>query len=89
MKTKVQDVMTRELVTVGESTPFTEIVELLARNRISAVLALDAVGHVAGRARQGGRHGGTPADDQPGSHHRAGCSCGGVDCAPCRSTCPR
>jgi CBS domain-containing protein len=48
MKTKVQDVMTREVVTVGESTPFKEIVELLARNRISAVPVLDAAGHVAG-----------------------------------------
>jgi CBS domain-containing protein len=48
MKTKVQDVMTHEVVTVGESTPFKEIVELLARNRISAVPVVDASGHVAG-----------------------------------------
>jgi CBS domain-containing protein len=48
MKTKVQDVMTHEVVTAGESTPFKEIVELLARNRISAVPVVDASGHVAG-----------------------------------------
>jgi CBS domain-containing protein len=48
MKTTVQDVMTREVVSVSESTTFKEIVELLARNRISAVPVLDAAGHVAG-----------------------------------------
>jgi CBS domain-containing protein len=48
MKTKVQDVMTREVVAVGESTPFKEIVDLLARNRISAVPVLDESEHVAG-----------------------------------------
>jgi CBS domain-containing protein len=48
MKTKVQDVMTRGVVAVGESTPFKEIIELLARHRISAVPVLDAAGHVAG-----------------------------------------
>jgi CBS domain-containing protein len=48
MKTQVQDVMTREVVTVGESTPFKKIVELLARHRISAVPVLDAARHPIG-----------------------------------------
>jgi CBS-domain-containing membrane protein len=48
MKTKVQDLMSREVVTVDESTPFKEIVELLARHRVSAVPVLDVARHVTG-----------------------------------------
>jgi CBS domain-containing protein len=48
MKTKVQDVMTREVVTVGESAPFKKVAELLARHRISAVPVVDAAGRVLG-----------------------------------------
>jgi CBS domain-containing protein len=48
MKTKVQDVMTREVVAVGESTSFKEIIELLARNRVSAAPVVDAAGRVVG-----------------------------------------
>jgi CBS domain-containing protein len=48
MKTKVQDLMSREVVAVDEPTPFKEIVELLARHRVSAVPVLDAAGHVTG-----------------------------------------
>jgi len=48
MKTKVQDVMSRAVVAVDESTPFKEIVELLARHRVSAVPVLDAARHVTG-----------------------------------------
>ncbi len=48
MKTKVQDLMTGEVVTVDESTTFKEIVELLARHRFSAVPVVDVAGRVAG-----------------------------------------
>jgi len=48
MKTKVQDLMTGAVVTVGEATPFKEIVELLARHRFSAVPVVDAAGRAVG-----------------------------------------
>jgi CBS domain-containing protein len=48
MKTKVQDVMTHEVVAVGESTPFKQLVALLARHRISAVPVVDAAERVVG-----------------------------------------
>jgi CBS domain-containing protein len=48
MKIKVQDVMTADVIAVNESTPLKEIVELLARHRISAVPVLDAAGRVTG-----------------------------------------
>ena len=48
MKTKVQEVMTTDVLAANESTPFKEIAELLARQRISAVPVLDAAGQVAG-----------------------------------------
>jgi CBS domain-containing protein len=48
MKTKVQDVMTHEVVAVGESTPFKQLVALLARRRISAVPVVDAAERVVG-----------------------------------------
>ena len=41
MKTKVQEVMTTDVLAANESTPFKEIAELLARQRISAVPVLD------------------------------------------------
>ncbi|MFB4298529.1 CBS domain-containing protein [Actinomadura sp. NTSP31] len=44
----VKDVMTTEVVTVTEDTPFAEIVETLTDRRISAVPVLDAEGRLAG-----------------------------------------
>jgi CBS domain-containing protein len=48
MKTKVQEVMTTDVLVANESTPFKEIAELLARQRISAVPVLDAAGQLVG-----------------------------------------
>ncbi|HEY7487185.1 MAG TPA: CBS domain-containing protein [Streptosporangiaceae bacterium] len=48
MKTLVQDVMTTEVVSVREETPFKEIVTVLLRNRVSAVPVLDSTGQVRG-----------------------------------------
>lgn len=44
----VRDVMTRSVVSVGEETPFKEIVDVLATHRISAVPVVDAAGTVVG-----------------------------------------
>jgi CBS-domain-containing membrane protein len=48
MRRRVRDVMTREVVTVDEHTPFKEITQLLADCRISAVPVLDSDGRVVG-----------------------------------------
>jgi CBS-domain-containing membrane protein len=48
MRRRVRDVMTREVVTVDEQTPFREIARLLADCRISALPVLDAEGRVVG-----------------------------------------
>lgn len=45
---KVSDVMTRDVVTVNEDTPYKEIVTLLAANHISAVPVLNRFGGVGG-----------------------------------------
>ncbi|GAA3939072.1 CBS domain-containing protein [Actinomadura viridis] len=47
-ETAVKAVMTTDVVTVGERTPFKEIVELLRRHRLHAVPVLDGDGRVAG-----------------------------------------
>ncbi|MBT2212664.1 CBS domain-containing protein [Actinomadura sp. NEAU-AAG7] len=44
----VEDVMTRDVVTVTEETPFVEIAEAMTRHRISAVPVLDAEGRLVG-----------------------------------------
>ena len=46
MKRTVQDVMTREVVTVSGATPFKELVRLLNANRVTAVPVLDDTGRV-------------------------------------------
>jgi CBS domain-containing protein len=48
MKTRVKDVMTTEVVTVREDTPFKEIVTVLLRTGVSAVPVLDSTGQVRG-----------------------------------------
>jgi CBS domain-containing protein len=48
MRRRVRDVMTREVVTINEDTPFKEITQLLADCRISAVPVLDPDGRVVG-----------------------------------------
>lgn len=48
MKTRVKDVMTAEVVTVGEGTPFKEIVSVLLRTGVGAVPVLDSTGQVRG-----------------------------------------
>jgi CBS domain-containing protein len=53
MKTKVQEVMTTDVLVANESTPFKEIAELLARQRISAVPVLDAAGQLVGGGVRG------------------------------------
>jgi CBS-domain-containing membrane protein len=45
---KVRNVMTREVMTVTEQTPFTEMVRLMAVHKISALPVLDDDGHVVG-----------------------------------------
>jgi CBS domain-containing protein len=45
---KVRSVMTREVVTVGEQTPFTELVRLMAVHKISALPVVDDQGVVIG-----------------------------------------
>ncbi|MGW7681561.1 CBS domain-containing protein [Kribbella sp. NPDC054772] len=45
---QVSDVMTRDVVTVAEDTPYREVVELLAGQHISAVPVLDRRGGIAG-----------------------------------------
>jgi CBS domain-containing protein len=45
---QVSDVMTRDVVTVAEDTPYKEVVELLAAQHISAVPVLDRRGGIAG-----------------------------------------
>jgi CBS domain-containing protein len=48
MQRTVQDVMTRDVVTARESTPFHELVELLSRHHVSALPVVDDAGHVLG-----------------------------------------
>ena len=48
MERRVRDVMTREVVTVDEETPFKEITQLLADCHISALPVLDSDGRVVG-----------------------------------------
>jgi CBS-domain-containing membrane protein len=45
---KVRNVMTREIVTVKEETPFTEMVRLMAVHKISALPVLDGDGQLVG-----------------------------------------
>ncbi|HZD72775.1 MAG TPA: CBS domain-containing protein, partial [Actinomycetota bacterium] len=45
---KVGSVMTREVVTVSEQTPFTELVRLMAVHKISALPVVDDQGVVIG-----------------------------------------
>ncbi|MEU8222483.1 CBS domain-containing protein [Kribbella sp. NPDC048915] len=45
---QVADVMTRDVITVGEDTPYKEIVALLAAHHISAVPVLNRYGGIAG-----------------------------------------
>ena len=44
----VKDVMTHNVISVRESTPYKEIVEALAERRVSAVPVVDADGRVLG-----------------------------------------
>lgn len=44
----VEDVMTRDVVTAAEETPFAEIADVKAEHRISAVPVLDEDGRLAG-----------------------------------------
>jgi CBS domain-containing protein len=48
MKTRVKDVMTTEVVAVGEDTPFKELVAVLLRTGVGAVPVLDSTGQVRG-----------------------------------------
>lgn len=48
MRRRVRDVMTGDVVTVNEHTPFKEIAQLLADHRVSALPVLDAGGRVVG-----------------------------------------
>jgi CBS-domain-containing membrane protein len=45
---KIRNVMTREVVTVDEQAPFTEMVRLMAVHKVSALPVLDAGGRVVG-----------------------------------------
>jgi CBS-domain-containing membrane protein len=46
--TRVQDVMTRDVVTVGEATPYKRVVELLHEHGVSALPVVDADGVLLG-----------------------------------------
>jgi CBS domain-containing protein len=48
MRRRVQEVMTRNVATVGERAPFKQIVRTLAERRVSALPVLDAAGRVVG-----------------------------------------
>ncbi|WP_062436662.1 CBS domain-containing protein [Herbidospora daliensis] len=48
MRTKVKDIMTAEVVTVGEDTAFKEVAGTLLSNRVSAVPVVDRDAHVVG-----------------------------------------
>jgi CBS-domain-containing membrane protein len=48
MRRRIRDVMTREVVTVDEHTPFKEITQLLTDCRIGAVPVLDTEARVVG-----------------------------------------
>ncbi|HEU5158438.1 MAG TPA: CBS domain-containing protein [Streptosporangiaceae bacterium] len=48
MSTRVKEVMTTEVVSVGEDTPFKEIVSVLLRTGVGAVPVLDSTGQVRG-----------------------------------------
>ncbi|GAA5076192.1 CBS domain-containing protein [Thermocatellispora tengchongensis] len=48
MRVKVSDVMTKDVVSVREDTPFKDIAELLIKHGIGAVPVVDAAGRVAG-----------------------------------------
>lgn len=45
---KIKDVMTTEVLTVREDTPFKDVVELLVEHRVSGVPVVDAGGHLKG-----------------------------------------
>lgn len=45
---KVKDVMTVDVITVREGTPFRDVVDLLVEHRISGVPVVDAEGHLRG-----------------------------------------
>ena len=48
MRRTVRDLMTKDVIAVRESTPYKEIVDLMAENQVSAVPVLDVDGHLAG-----------------------------------------
>jgi CBS domain-containing protein len=48
MKSKVQDVMTKTVVSVSESTPFKKIVKLMESHGVSALPVVDTAGRVVG-----------------------------------------
>ena len=48
MGRRVRDVMTRDVVTVGEQASFKEIAATMAEHRVSALPVLDTEGRVAG-----------------------------------------
>ncbi|GAA2565016.1 hypothetical protein GCM10010435_42020 [Winogradskya consettensis] len=45
---RVDDVMTRDVVTVDENCPYDELVRLLIRKRVSGLLVVNRFGHVLG-----------------------------------------
>ena len=53
METTVESVMTTDVVSVGERTPFKEIVETMRRGRVHAVPVVDADGRVTGIVSSG------------------------------------
>ncbi|HVV19162.1 MAG TPA: CBS domain-containing protein [Pseudonocardiaceae bacterium] len=46
--TTVNDVMTRDLITVASTTPFKDLVDLMVRERVSALPVVDAAGNLLG-----------------------------------------
>jgi CBS domain-containing protein len=48
VSSRVKDVMTGDVVTVGESAGYKDIIAVMRERRVSAVPVLDAAGHLAG-----------------------------------------
>lgn len=68
----VSDVMTRDVVSVGEDTPFKDIVATLAEHRVSAVPVVDAANKVLGVVSESDLLAKVVTGGQPRAHIRGG-----------------
>jgi predicted transcriptional regulator len=68
MRRTIQDVMTREVVTVHTTTPYKELVGLLAEHRIAALPVVDDTGHPVGVVSESDLTDQQSAETQPDAH---------------------